>query len=106
MKLEDHLEWSIIEQYKNCQQILLVRVLLQALLIWLFYMALYSYMCKIMALETVWESDQLAAGELLQQGHEDVSILYVLEKVMDLNGWVTLKMEGKKERKRELELQQ
>lgn len=43
-------------------------------------------------------SDQLAARELLQQGHEDVSVLYVLEKVMNLNRWVTLKMEGEKER--------
>lgn len=45
-------------------------------------------------------TDQLAAGQLLQQGHEDVSILYVPEKVMDLNGWVTLKMERREEREK------
>ena len=43
------------------------------------------------------ESDQLASRQLLQQGHEDASILDVPEKIMDLDGWVTLRMEGKKE---------
>lgn len=42
------------------------------------------------------ESDQLAARELLQQSHEDPSILDVPEQVMDLNGGVALRMEGKR----------
>jgi len=43
-------------------------------------------------------SDQSAAGEFLQQSHEDVSILDVLEQVVDLDGRVTLRREeGRKE---------
>lgn len=37
------------------------------------------------------ETDQLAARELLQEGHEYVSILYVLEKVVHLDGRLTLR---------------
>lgn len=50
------------------------------------------------------ESDQLAARQLLQQRHEDASILDVLEKILDLDGRVTLKMEwerGKQDRRGE-----
>lgn len=36
------------------------------------------------------ETDQLAARQLLQEGHEYVSILYVLEKVFHLHGRLTL----------------
>lgn len=37
------------------------------------------------------ESDQFAAGEFLQQNHEDKPILDVLEQVLDLDGRVALK---------------
>lgn len=36
-------------------------------------------------------SDQLAARQLLQQSHENVAILHVVEQVVDLDGWVALR---------------
>lgn len=42
------------------------------------------------------ETDQLAARQLLQEGHEDESILNVLEKVLHLDGRLTLRKRRKR----------
>lgn len=42
------------------------------------------------------ETDQLAAGQLLQEGQENVAILDVLEKVFHLDGRLTLRRNRRK----------